>query len=212
MQSSAPKRLPLFGPPRAWRTEEWTASDDRVRGGSSQSYLEPSSDLTKATFRGHLDTQTLGGAGFASQRTTSTDKTWDASPYDGIELILARGDGKRYTLVIKTDLPAKRPDGRDESTVSYEYTFLAHDSKEEQVIFIPWDAFKPYYRGKPKGDAANLDLKAIKRWSFMCRSFFAEQEGDFEIVIKTVQAVLNSSKRSSVDPIRICGGSLCSMM
>lgn len=39
-----------------------------------------------ARFYGNLDIKTLGGAGFASQRTTAEDKSWDLHEYDGVEL------------------------------------------------------------------------------------------------------------------------------
>jgi hypothetical protein len=34
----------------------------------------------------------LGGAGFASQRTTGEDREWDLSEYAGIQLSIAKGD------------------------------------------------------------------------------------------------------------------------
>ena len=48
-----------------------------------------------ARFYGELDIKTLGGAGFASQRTTDDDRIWDLSGYDGIELAVVSADGKR---------------------------------------------------------------------------------------------------------------------
>ena len=48
-----------------------------------------------ARFYGELDIKTLGGAGFASQRTTDDDRTWDLSDYDGIELAIVSADGKQ---------------------------------------------------------------------------------------------------------------------
>jgi hypothetical protein len=41
-----------------------------------------------AKFYGFLDTKTLGGAGFASQRTLTETQTWDLSSYDGLRLLL----------------------------------------------------------------------------------------------------------------------------
>lgn len=58
--------------------------------GKSISYLD-CTDKT-GTFRGNLDIKTLGGAGFASQRTTQEDAEWDLSRYAGIELCIAKGD------------------------------------------------------------------------------------------------------------------------
>ena len=52
-----------------------------------------------ARFYGDLDIKTLGGAGFASQRTVSEDSTWDLSGYAGIQLDVAKGDSEsRFVL------------------------------------------------------------------------------------------------------------------
>jgi len=57
-----------------------------------QSYLIR--DEKNARFYGNLDIKTLGGAGFASQRTVSEDKNWDLSEYAGIQLDIAKGDSE----------------------------------------------------------------------------------------------------------------------
>lgn len=94
---------------RSWKSDDWTASDDRVRGGKSQvshstssgqgqtnhgnysqSYFDCSS--TSGRFHGELDIKTLGGAGFASQRTTGEDRDWNLSNYAGIVLELTKVD------------------------------------------------------------------------------------------------------------------------
>lgn len=56
-----------------------------------QSYLEI--DDGTARFHGTLDIETLGGAGFASQRTTG-ERKWDFSDYAGIQLNVAKGDSQ----------------------------------------------------------------------------------------------------------------------
>ena len=57
-----------------------------------QSYLVR--DEKNARFYGELDIKTLGGAGFASQRTVTEDSNWDLSGYAGIQLDIAKGDSK----------------------------------------------------------------------------------------------------------------------
>ncbi|CAN9223174.1 unnamed protein product [Alternaria alternata] len=106
---SREKELVLFGGDKGWKASDWTDSDDRVRGGASQSYLTITG--SSARFHGNLDITTLGGAGFASQRTTGEDRTWDLSAYDG------------YTLTLKDEILPLMPDGREQSTISYEYDF-----------------------------------------------------------------------------------------
>ncbi|EAT85751.2 hypothetical protein SNOG_07100 [Parastagonospora nodorum SN15] len=170
--------LVLFGGSKGWNASDWTASDDRVRGGASQSYLDCSSAV--ARFHGNLDIKTLGGAGFASQRTTLDDKPWDLSSYSGVHLDLGKADGKKYTFVIKDEILPLMEDGREQKAGA-------------EGLYIPWSSLKPTYRGKEKKDAGKLDLKNVRRFSIMSRSFFGGQEGDFSLEIKAVKAVRQSS-------------------
>jgi hypothetical protein len=103
---------------RQWSFDDWTASDDRVRGGKSQashenttsrdfematnysqSYLKISGDQSVATFYGTLDIKTLGGAGFASQRTTGDKRSWDLSAYNGIQIIVKKPSNSTILLL-----------------------------------------------------------------------------------------------------------------
>ncbi|KAJ6257423.1 hypothetical protein Dda_8313 [Drechslerella dactyloides] len=114
----------LFGGSKDWSPEHWTASDDRVRGGKSRSYLNVSKNASSATFCGNLDIETLGGAGFASQRTTSAaGGPWDLSMTSGLRIGIEDTDERIYTLVAKDVILPKRPDGREQSTLSYEFSF-----------------------------------------------------------------------------------------
>lgn len=160
-------------PPRSWKASDWTASDDRVRGGNSQSYLEISGST--ARFHGHLDIKTLGGAGFASQRTVAEDGNWDVSNYDGILLTLGKSDGKRYTFILKDEVLPRNPDnGREQATISWEYDFaipVEEAQAESSFVFIPWKDLKPTYRGKEKKAAKKFDTKNVKRFSIMMRRY-----------------------------------------
>ena len=51
-------------------------------------------DEKNARFYGELDIKTLGGAGFASQRTVGDDSNWDLSGFAGIQLDIAKGDSE----------------------------------------------------------------------------------------------------------------------
>jgi hypothetical protein len=176
--------IPTNSVRRGWKASDWTDSDDRVRGGASQSHLTISG--SSARFHGNLDITALGGAGFASQRTTGDDRTWDLSAYDGIYLSLDKHDGKKYTLTLKDEIKPLMEDGREQSTISYEYDFSSTSKKE---LFVPWHAMKPTYRGKEKDDAEKLDTKNVMRFSIMMRSFFGSQQGDFDLTIKEIKAV-----------------------
>lgn len=145
----------------------------------------PSASSSQAEFSGHLDITALGGAGFASQRTADGVPGWDVSGYDVLVLDVARADNRKYTLTIKDEVLPRRPDGRDQSTVSWEYDFVVGDGEGGTAaggdaagggstagstrLVIPFEEFKPTYRGKPKPDAEPLDLKNVKRISFMMR-------------------------------------------
>lgn len=157
-----------------WSSSDWTASDDRVRGGKSQSYLD-CSDEKLGRFHGNLDIKTLGGAGFASQRTTGEDRKWDLSKHAGIKLSIEKGDSEfdrptprhpnggvsltchaeqRYTLILKDELlPPKAENGREQATISYEADFelppqTQPGGTKNRLVFIPWKSLNATYRGK----------------------------------------------------------------
>jgi hypothetical protein len=158
---------------RGWHASEWTSSDDRVRGGKSRSFFDVVPPGPTAYFHGTLDITALGGAGFASQRTKSTNQTWDLSAYDGIQLELGEAIDKEYTLILKDELlPKDRGTGREQSTISYEYDFHVPEHRGgEIVVAIPWGKFAATYRGKPRKDAKALDPKNVKRFSVMIRRY-----------------------------------------
>ena len=128
-----------------------------------------------AEFYGTLDIKTLGGAGFASQRTTGDEREWNLSSYDGVEVRISQADEKQYTFILKDSLlPPDPANGREQSTISYEYDFtIPPGSLQDKatVIFIPWEDLKATYRGKEKDDAPQLDRKKVKRVSLMMRRF-----------------------------------------
>lgn len=186
-------------PHRPWSLSDWTSSDDRVRGGSSQSYLSLSDTNPPTTiiFHGTLDTHTLGGAGFASQRTLRSAPTHNLSAYDGLALTLATTDGKRYTLILKNDVLPRRPDGREQSSVSWEYDFAPAPSAVPTTLFIAWRDFRPTYRGRPV-DALPLpvlDTARVASFTVMMRSFFGKQEGEFRLGITSIAAVKSKDKK-----------------
>ncbi|KAK4190817.1 NADH:ubiquinone oxidoreductase [Podospora australis] len=213
----------LFGyPDRPWKESDWTASDDRVRGGKSLSSLKvvvvegndttsaATSTTSVAVFAGHLDITALGGAGFASQRTVDDafhPHPLDLRGYDGLllDVDLSRTvTSKKYTLILKDTVLPKRPDGREQSTLSWEIDFSLAEpgsstgtlSDQEKVQLLFKD-FRATYRGKPVDEPESpLDLGGIKRISIMIRSFFGEQEGDFELGMKSLAAIKAENNES----------------
>ena len=119
----------------------------------------------------------MGGAGFASQRTTEHDREWNLADYDGIELLITEADAKRYTFILKDLLLPPDPEtGREQSTISYEYDFQVTMEKAKgnsASVFIAWKNLKATYRGKEMKDAPPLNYAKIKRMSLMMRRWAA---------------------------------------
>lgn len=175
---------------RPWLSLPWDTSDDRVRGGSSRSSLVATPGNC-ALFEGHLDIETLGGAGFASQfqsaalvapnsgdEDAARDGVWDLSVYNGIELVVGSGDSKIYTFIVKDELPQdKRDDGRDKAGINWEADFslgtgsefTSREGTQEKVIWIPWEALKATFRGRENGDGRKLNIRKIRRIGLMIR-------------------------------------------
>ncbi|KAL9600141.1 MAG: hypothetical protein Q9219_003397 [cf. Caloplaca sp. 3 TL-2023] len=204
--SETSKALFLFGGPKPWIPPSWHTSDDRVRGGSSRSSLSALPDNC-ASFNGHLDIETLGGAGFASQfqfapcskhgRGTASGCAWDLSTYDGIEIDVKSADEKIYTLIVKDEEPqAKRNDGREQAGVNWEADFRVPNRAEYGIpgqtrggkVWIPWCTLKPTYRGKEKDDAGKFQTGKVRRIGLMMRSYFGTQQGDFQLEILSLSA------------------------
>lgn len=165
---------------------------------------------TRAVFQGAVDIETLGGAGFASQRTTGS-RDWDMRPYDGLELTVRRGHylDKLLTVTLKDIIPPPELDGLSSSdpsratelqrredpktTISYECNFRPSNPqpRDGERIFVPWAAFRPTYRGRREDYdvVPELNLACVKRMSFMVRSFFGKQSGPFQLTIIGVAAV-----------------------
>ena len=163
---------PVHTDRRSFIPPPWDTIDDRVRGGSSHSYLL-SLSANGARFHGILDIGTLGGAGFASQFSPvpgSNGIAWDLGGYDGIEIAYSMGDGKVYTFIIKDDMGSgNRADGREMASVSWEVDFKAQENGG--TVWKPWRDFKAFYRGKEKDDAGQLKTHEVRRIGLMMRRF-----------------------------------------
>lgn len=227
---------PLFAPgpnPRSpalpWRSDDFTAVDDRVRGGISHSHTAtvqyPPNSRGELVFSGFLDTLTLGGAGFASQAsTTPFPVPLSKDEYGGLRLVVRRqpdcqevappaddvpGGGKAgvtsFVFEIKTEVPARRPDGRRESVLVWEWSFripqeggerdarlnTALTNEDFWVFDSTWADFKPTYRGRPvdPGEAGEFNPQNTHEWSFMARSNFQAQSGPFVLQLHSLSAL-----------------------
>ncbi|KAI8799654.1 complex I intermediate-associated protein 30-domain-containing protein [Cladochytrium replicatum] len=180
-------RIQVFGP-NNWHQEEWIAVNDGVRGGISQSFVNITAD-NFLRFNGNIDTTTLGGAGFASQQVTNTPyfDTLALYSYSGLAITTAGGDGKEYSINLKTTFPANI----SQSIVEYKYKFTAN--AEQQEFVIKWDQFLPYYRGRPVNASSDVpkevDTNSIYTVSLLCQSGFDTQKGPFTVDVVSVDAV-----------------------
>ncbi|TPX42504.1 hypothetical protein SeLEV6574_g05569 [Synchytrium endobioticum] len=151
-----------------------------------------------AIFSGNLDVKALGGAGFASQRSTllPPGQFYDVSGYNAIAIHILRGDGREYAFNIKNIEGERTPDGRVNSSIEYKTTFQT--VKDQEGLYITkFRDFKPYYRGRPAEDAKPLDTSKITSFSIMCQSFFGKQEGYFELSILAISAVTDAWLRDN---------------
>lgn len=185
----------LFGGDRPWSPSDWTSSDDTVRGGTSYSKLICSEDQRVGVFTGNLDIQTLGGAGFASQRTTDSVGVLDLSSYAGIILDIQETDQKQYTFILKDTTLPRQQDGRDQSSTSWEHNFFVSEPGQSVQAF--WSDFKPTYRGREIEDAPPLNVSNITFCSLMMRSFFGTQEGPFRLALNSITAFGETNTRVS---------------
>ncbi|ORY67800.1 complex I intermediate-associated protein 30-domain-containing protein, partial [Pseudomassariella vexata] len=163
-----------------WNASLWISSDDSVRGGGSFSNLTITP--TNAIFSGLLDSTTLGGAGFASQRTMGS-LDWNLADWDGLLLSVSLSDGMKYTLTLKDVLPADD----SASSLLYETNFTVPSGGAEAVQ-LPWTDFVATLRGTTQTGAKALDTSSVKRLSIMMRSYFGEQQGDFSLTLDSIAA------------------------
>lgn len=150
--------------------EPWTPIGDVIMGGVSESAFTPSPGRG-ARFHGTL----LPGAsgGFASVRSPLGE--FDCGADAGIE-ILARGDGRRYKLSLRT---ARAPDG-----IQYQASFAA-SAEEWARVRIPFAQFQPVFRGRPVPDAPPLDHRQIVSLGFVVAD---GQAGSFLLEIEKISS------------------------
>lgn len=101
----------------------------------------------------------------------------------------------KNTIRTKPPKEPKLPPQPEPAVLTYEAPFtrphpsasVGEGSGVERVD-IDWSDFKPHYRGRevPRDDGRwkPLDTEGIYEISFMCRSGFGKQQGDFGVVIQ----------------------------
>lgn len=101
-----------------------------------------------------------------------------------------------YVLTLKTAAPERRPDGRLQSRLSFEFPFSSSSPNQTKHTTL-WSDFQPTYRGRPvKG---RLDPAHITEIGWMCRSNFGQQEGHFAVGLTQVKALREDRSWASWD-------------
>lgn len=148
---------------------EWMVVNDVVMGGVSRSDIRRT-DRRTGVFEGVLSLENNGG--FASVRTVVGRR--DLSSYTGLE-IRVRGDGRTYQLRLRTN---DRFDG-----IAYRAHFHTRDG-EWITTRIPFDDFRPTYRGRILNDAPPLDVSRVYQVAFMLAD---KRPGAFSLEIDFVR-------------------------
>jgi hypothetical protein len=138
--------------------------NDSVMGGISQSSLRQ--DAHGMIFEGEVSLENNGG--FASMRSSATFPK-------GTQMIdlLAKGDGKRYKLVLRTELAPRVTYSADFNT---EPTWQTHQFNLSQ--------FKATFRGQAV-NAPTLHFSDVVEFGILISN---NQEGKFGIQLKTLQS------------------------
>ena len=149
--------------------DPWPNIDDPVMGGISRSRMSISGG--KATFEGTVSLENNGG--FASLRSRPAEH--NLTGYQGIVLRIL-GDGKIYGVRLRTDAAF---DG-----VSYQRK-IATEAGRWIEVRLPFEAFRPVFRGREVQRYPALDPGAIKTFGLIISD---RQEGTFRLEIEWIKA------------------------
>ena len=161
-----PKELFRFD--SAMSVADWSAIDDGVMGGVSQSRLRHD-PAGHAVFEGTVSLERNGG--FASVRTRPLDLGAAGATACLLE---AHGDGKRYKLNLRTD------DAFD--GVHYQAAFAAPEGAWT-LVRLPLSGFHPGYRGRSVSGAPPLDPARIRQIGLMIAD---RQAGPFALALRSI--------------------------
>ena len=151
--------------------QQWQVINDGVMGGLSDGQFQINAE-GNAVFLGTVSLKNNGG--FTSVKNR---EPINLQGYIGIRLTI-RGDGNRYSFRIQTG------EGNKTHKWSYECRFdTAPNSTEE--IQLPFDDFKPTYRGSTPEGVPPLDPGNIHNFGFLISD---KQEGEFRLEIENIEA------------------------
>jgi NADH dehydrogenase [ubiquinone] 1 alpha subcomplex assembly factor 1 len=157
-----------FGNP--FHTRGWHPVDDVVMGGVSRSEFRH--EVSQGVFTGEVSFEKNGG--FCSVRSAPLETYFSGSleSYSGL-VIRVRGDGKRYSLRLRTD---ENLDG-----TSFEWPFEARDRWDE--LRVPWKALTAIFRGQRVWFARGLEPANVRTLGFIITG----QPGPFRLEIDWIK-------------------------
>ena len=146
----------------------WEIQNDVVMGGRSRSQLRID-ERGHAEFTGHVSLENNGG--FCSMQHTLVTPV-DVAGLDHFTVRL-RGDGKSYTLRVKTD-PANE----------YYYQHAFPTSGDWQLVEVPFAKMKAVHHGEPV-DIPNFSGGEVTKVQFLIGNGVEE---DFTVVVDRIGA------------------------
>lgn len=147
----------------------WVAINDGVMGGISESNFQIETDQT-GVFSGRVSLQNNGG--FASVRASLRESV--SGNFEKI-VIRVKGDGKTYSLRIRTD---QNFDG-----VAYACSFSTIKDEWTEHEFLPTE-FVPTFRGRTLSNVLPLNNLDISHVGFLISE---KQSGSFELIIDWIK-------------------------
>ena len=165
-----PMARDLFRFEAHYSVEGWSAIDDRVMGGVSNSRLRHD-PAGYSVFEGYVSLDRNGG--FASVRSRPADLGMPGARGYWLEV---KGDGKRYKLNLRTD------DGFD--GINYQAVFAPPEG-QWTTIELPLQQFQPSFRGRSVSGAALLNPMRVRQIGLMIAD---RQEGHFLLALRSIQA------------------------
>ena len=123
-------------------------------------------------------------------------------------------------MILKnSEYRARGSDGRDQASLSWEAKFPTKEGRNEndereageaekktRAVWLPWENFKPTYRGRESPGKEELDKGNITTVGIMMRSYFGRQGGDFRLEVESITARKELLENDAGPDTKIVGG------
>lgn len=186
INAAEPKSKTLFDFTKIDNVDDWIEQSDTVRTvGMSKAalVLQKTQVFQRAIFFALLNPQP-NGAGFAGMRKIG--RLDDLSDYSALQIrCRSQGEYNDFKVVLR------HKNLNDEPNVSYEQIFKGPRDDFESVT-LPFEDFKPYYRGQLINDSEPLDTSNITGFGLQFHGGVylpTKQKGPATLEIDNVKAV-----------------------